>query len=272
MSSSGFAPARVALGLEYDGACFYGFQRQRQSPTVQEVLERAISRVADHAVTVHCAGRTDTGVHATGQVAHFESPSRRSERAWVLGCNTHLPAGCSVLWARAVDSAFHARFSARARRYRYRILNRWTRPGLEAGRVAWERRPLDAERMRVAARRLIGEHDFSSFRADGCQARHAVRTIREIEVGRSGHYVDLDVTANAFLYHMVRNIAGTLIEIGAGRHAVEWIDGVLAARRRAAAGPTAPADGLYFVGVEYPDYPDLPGYDPAPFPSGWNRG
>src|SRR6056297_2319357 len=180
---------RIALGIEYDGGRFFGFQRQRQSPTVQEVLERAIARVADHEVTVHCAGRTDTGVHATGQVAHFESGSRRSERAWVLGCNTHLPAGCAVLWAREVDAAFHARFSARARRYRYRILNRWIRPGLDAGRVAWERRSLDAGRMHAAAQRLIGEHDFSSFRADGCQARHAVRTVRRIDVVRDGQEV-----------------------------------------------------------------------------------
>lgn len=264
------SPIRVALGVEYDGGCFYGFQRQRQTPTVQQVLERAIARVADQEVTVHCAGRTDTGVHASGQVVHFETTARRSERAWVLGCNTHLPSGCAVTWARAVDGRFHARFSARARRYRYRILNRWIRPGLDAGRVAWERRMLDAERMHAAAQCLVGEHDFSSFRADGCQARHAVRTIQRIAVARDLHEVVVDVTANAFLYHMVRNIAGTLIEIGAGKRPVEWIGEVLAARRRATAGPTAPADGLYFVGAEYPEHPDLPAFEIAPFPRGWN--
>jgi len=263
-------PTRIALGVEYDGGRFYGFQRQRQTPTVQQELERAIARVADHEVTVHCAGRTDTGVHASGQVVHFETTAGRSERAWVLGCNTRLPSGCAVLWARAVDSRFHARFSARARRYRYRILNRWIRPGLEAGRVAWERRILDAERMDAAAQHLVGEHDFSSFRADGCQARHAVRTIRRIAVSRDDEEVVVEVTANAFLYHMVRNIAGTLIEIGAGNRPVEWISEVLAARRRAVAGPTAPADGLYFVGVEYPEHPDLPAFESAAFPRGWN--
>jgi tRNA pseudouridine38-40 synthase len=270
MRASNPLASRVALGVEYDGGRFYGFQRQRQTPTVQEALERAISRVADHEVTVHCAGRTDTGVHATGQVVHFETTAHRSERAWVLGANTNLPAGCAVLWARAVDDRFHARFSARARRYRYRILNRWIRPGLDAGRVAWERRLLNADRMHCAARRLLGEHDFSSFRADGCQARHAVRTIRGIAVERHQHEVVVDVTANAFLYHMVRNISGTLIEIGTGNRPVDWIDEVLAARRRAIAGPTAPADGLYFVGAEYPDYPELPAFEFLPFPRGWN--
>lgn len=270
MSTPNDSPKRVALGVEYDGSRFYGFQRQRQTPTVQEILERALARVADHPVLVHCAGRTDTGVHALCQVAHFETDAERSERAWVLGCNTNLPTGCTVLWARAMPPTFHARFSARARSYRYRILNRWTRPGLLAGRAAWERRRLDAERMHDAAQRLVGEHDFSSFRADGCQARHAVRTIREIAVRRDGEEVVIEVTANAFLYHMVRNIAGTLIEIGSGKRDVGWIDTVLAARHRRTAGPTAPAEGLYFLGVEYPDHPDLPSRNPAPFPRGWN--
>ncbi len=264
------AENRVVLGLEYDGSRFFGFQRQRQTPTVQEVLERATARVADQPVTVHCAGRTDTGVHAICQVVHFDTPAERSERAWVLGCNSHLPAGASVLWARRAAPGFHSRFSARARTYRYRILNRWTRPGLLAGRVSWERRVLDASRMHAAAQALLGEHDFSSFRAPGCQARHAVRTLRSIGVERFGNEVVIEVTANAFLYHMVRNIAGTLIDVGAGKRTPEWVAGVLACRRRAEAGDTATADGLYFVGVEYPDYPELPTFETSAFPRGWN--
>lgn len=261
---------RIVLGLEYDGSRFFGFQRQRQKPTVQEELERAAGRVADGAVTVHCAGRTDTGVHALCQVVHFDTPVERSERTWVLGCNSHLPAGTSVLWARHAAPGFHARFSARARTYRYRILNRWTRPGLLAGRISWERRALDAARMHQAARALVGEHDFSSFRAPGCQAKHAVRAMRAIRVERVGNEVVIEVTANAFLYHMVRNIAGTLVEVGAGKRPPEWVADVLARRRRAEAGVTATADGLYFVGVEYPDYPELPTFETSAFPRGWN--
>lgn len=264
------APTRVVLGVEYDGSRFFGFQRQRQQPTVQQVLEAALGSVADHPVTVHCAGRTDTGVHAICQVAHFDTDVERSERAWVLGCNSHLPAGASVLWVRPAAPGFHARFSARARTYRYRILNRWTRPGLLAGRVSWERRRLDAERMNAAARVLVGEHDFSSFRAPGCQARHAVRTVRSIDVQRAGNEVIIEITANAFLYHMVRNIAGTLIEIGAGKRPKEWVGDVLDRRRRAEAGVTAPPDGLYLVAVEYPDHPELPTHEARAFPRGWN--
>ena len=261
---------RIVLGVEYDGSRFFGFQRQRQHPTVQEELERALARVADAPVTIHCAGRTDTGVHAICQVVHFDTPVARSERAWVLGCNSHLPAGASVLWARPAEPGFHARFSARARTYRYRILNRWTRPGLLAGRVSWERRVLDASSMHEAAQHLLGEHDFSSFRAPGCQARHAVRTLRSIRVERAGNEVVIEVMANAFLYHMVRNIVGTLIEVGAGKRPTEWVADVLARRRRAEAGATATADGLYFVGVEYPDYPELPVFEARAFPRGWN--
>ncbi|MEX2499130.1 MAG: tRNA pseudouridine(38-40) synthase TruA [Wenzhouxiangellaceae bacterium] len=261
---------RIVLGVEYDGSRFFGFQRQRQKPTVQEVLETAVARVADQPVTIHCAGRTDTGVHAICQVVHFDTLVERSERTWVLGCNSHLPAGASVLWARRAGPEFHARFSARARSYRYRILNRWTRPGLLAGRVSWERRVLDAGRMHEAAQLLVGEHDFSSFRAPGCQARHAVRMLRSIAVQRHGNEVIMDVTANAFLYHMVRNIVGTLIDVGVGKQSPQWVADVLARRRRAAAGVTATADGLYFVGVDYPDYPELPTFEASAFPRGWN--
>jgi tRNA pseudouridine38-40 synthase len=260
----------VVLGVEYDGSRFFGFQRQRQEPTVQQVLESALAIVADRSVTVLCAGRTDTGVHAAGQVIHFDTPTQRSERGWVLGANSNLCEGVSVLWARAAPPGFHARFSARARSYRYRILNRWTRPGLTAGRVAWVRRRLDAERMHEAAAALVGEHDFTSFRAPGCQAQHARRTIHSASVERHGDEIVLDITANAFLYHMVRNIAGTLIEIGAGKRPVDWTTEALAARRRSAAGPTAPADGLYFMSVNYPDFPEIPAGQTPSFPRGWN--
>ena len=249
---------RLAAGIEYDGSGFFGWQRQRQSPTVQECLEQALSRVADHPVTVHCAGRTDTGVHGHCQVVHFDSMAERRERSWVLGANTHLHPGISVLWVRPVDDDFHARFSATRRRYRYRMLNRWVRPAIERGRVAWIRHPLDAGRMHEAAQALVGEHDFSSFRAVGCQAKSPVRRIHHLSVARQGSEVIVDIEANAFVYHMVRNIAGTLIQVGRGERPVHWPAGVLEARDRTVAGPTAPAEGLYFVAPAYPDYPDLP--------------
>lgn len=261
---------RIAFGLEYDGSRFRGFQRQQQRPTVQEVLEDALATVADHPVTVHCAGRTDTGVHAACQVIHIETRAARSERAWVLGANSNLPDAVAVRWARFVDDRFHARFSARGRHYRYCILNRWIRPGLHAGRVAWERRPLDAARMHDAAQALVGEHDFSSFRALGCQAKHPVRELKRIGVVRHENELVLDVSANAFLYHMVRNIAGTLIAVGCGERAPGWVADVLAARDRKQAGVTAPPEGLCFMGVDYPDHPELPSRADRldPFPRG----
>lgn len=249
---------RLAVGVEYDGSGFFGWQRQRQSPTVQECLEQALGRVADHDVTLHCAGRTDSGVHARCQVAHFDTSAARAERSWVLGANTNLTQGISLLWARPVDESFHARFSARRRRYRYRIVNGWVRPAIERNRVTWFRRPLDAERMQAAAQGLIGEHDFSSFRAPGCQARSPVRTIHSVSVSRLDCEVIIDIEANAFLYHMVRNIAGVLLSIGEGRKPESWLNEVLAARSRRAGGVTAPAQGLYFMSVQYPDFPDLP--------------
>lgn len=249
---------RLAAGIEYDGSGFYGWQRQRQSPTVQECLESALGRVADHPIVVHCAGRTDTGVHAHCQVMHFDTAAERPERAWVLGANTHLHPGISVLWVRPVDDGFHARFSATRRRYRYRMLNRWVRPAIARGRVAWVRRPLDARRMHEAAQALPGEHDFSSFRAVGCQAKSPVREIHHLSVTRHGHEVVIDIEANAFVYHMVRNIAGTLIPVGKGEKPASWPAEVLSAADRTVAGPTAPAEGLYFVAPSYPDYPQLP--------------
>lgn len=249
---------RYALGLEYDGSGFLGWQIQRQEPTVQGCLERAVARVANHEVRVHCCGRTDTGVHAHCQVAHFDSLAERSERSWILGINSHLPAGISVLWIRGVDDDFHARFAAYARSYQYRVLNRWIRPALEAQYVSWYRKPLDEARMHIAAQALVGEHDFSAFRAAACQATHAVREIQAISVSRQGNRVLLDITANGFLYHMVRNIAGNLMVIGSGEMEPEWMAQLLVGKDRARAAATAPPEGLYFMGARYPEKYQLP--------------
>lgn len=256
---------RYALGVEYDGSGFYGWQTQRQEPTVQASLEAALARVADHPVRVACAGRTDTGVHATCQVAHFDTDARRSPRSWVLGANSNLPDAVSVLWMQPVPDDFHARFSALARSYRYVILNRWIRPALEADRVSWQRRPLDHGAMNEAARALLGEHDFSAFRSSGCSANHPVREVQAVSVGRQADRVHLDITANGFLYHMVRNIAGSLMEVGLGERPVSWVGELLAGRDRTRAGVTAPPAGLYFTGVRYPEHFGLP-TTPAAFP------
>jgi len=258
---------RYAIGLEYDGSRFLGWQIQRQEPTVQGCLAQALARVANQDVRVVCCGRTDTGVHALGQVAHFDSDAKRAERDWVLGINSHLPSGASVLWIRPVDDSFHARFSAFSRSYRYLVLNRWIRPALEARRMSWCRQPLDAAKMHEAAQALRGEHDFTSFRAGACQARHAVREIHEISVERAGDVVAIEVTANGFLYHMVRNIAGSLMRVGAGEAEVEWPARLLEWRDRSKAAPTAAPEGLYFVRARYPEQYALPAVAPA-FPRG----
>ncbi len=257
---------RLAAGVEYDGSGFFGWQRQRQTPTVQACLEEALSSVANHPVIVHCAGRTDTGVHARCQVIHFDTQAERSERSWVLGTNSRLPEGISLLWVRTVSDEFHARFSARSRRYRYRILNRWIRPAMERGRVAWVRHRLDERLMNEAAQTLIGEHDFSSFRAAGCQAKSPVRTVTEASVVRSGHELHFDIEANAFVYHMVRNIAGSLIKVGRGLSPPSWIADLLKQRNRSAAGITAPAQGLCFVAASYPNFGHLPTHQDIAFP------
>ncbi len=250
---------RVALGVQYDGAGFRGWQAQQPGTrTVQTVLEQALARVADHPVRLVCAGRTDAGVHGVGQVAHFDTTAVRSERAWVLGGNAHLPLDISLNWARQTPDDFHARFSALARRYRYVILNRPQRSALWRERATWHYRPLDAERMQRAGQALVGEHDFSSFRAAECQARHPVRDLHEITIRRQGDGVVLDVEANAFLHHMVRNIAGVLMSIGAGDRPVEWAREVLEQRDRTQAGVTAPAAGLYLLAVRYPERFGLP--------------
>ncbi len=249
---------RLALGIEYDGTSYNGWQRQKTGLGVQQRLEEALSQVADQAIEITCAGRTDTGVHASGQVAHFDTQARRSQRGWLLGANSNLPADISVSWVRHVDAAFHARFSATGRSYRYRILNRLQRSALHRERAWWVHQPLDSTRMQEAAQRLLGEHDFSAFRAAGCQSGSAVREVTRIEVARDGDWITLSVSANAFLMHMVRNITGTLVAIGQGEAPVEWISEVLESRDRSVGGVTAPPHGLTLVTVDYPSEFGIP--------------
>jgi tRNA pseudouridine38-40 synthase len=249
---------RIAAGIEYDGRRFRGWQSQPGERCVQDVVEHALAHVADAPVRLHCAGRTDTGVHALGQVVHFDAVTERPERAWVLGANTLLPNDVSLLWARPVPENFHARFSATGRRYRYLILDRSARSAMLAGRVTWIHRPLDAERMGVAAEALVGTHDFSSYRAIGCQAKHPVRTVTELTVQRREALIEISISANAFLHHMVRNIAGVLIAIGRGDASVGWAGEVLERRDRTAGGVTAMPDGLYLDQIGYPSEFGLP--------------
>ena len=243
---------RIALGIEYDGTDFHGWQRQRTGRTVQGCVEEALSRVADHKLAVVCAGRTDTGVHATEQVIHIDTVAVREEKAWIRGGNANLPSDIRVQWAREVDESFHARFSARRRHYRYVILNRPYPSAQFRHRASWVYAQLDEAAMRAGAIHLLGEHDFTSFRALACQAKHPIRTIHTLDVHRCGDFIYIDVVANAFLHHMVRCIAGVLITIGRGEASPEWVREVLEARDRAAGGITAPATGLYLVAVHYP--------------------
>nr|WP_282571234.1 tRNA pseudouridine(38-40) synthase TruA [Methylonatrum kenyense] len=254
----------MALGIEYDGGRYAGWQHQRHATSVQEMLEAALSRVADHRVAVTCAGRTDAGVHAVGQVVHFDTDAQRDLHGWLLGVTSNLPDDIAVTWVRQVPADFDARFSATGRCYRYVILSRPTRPGLLHGRVSWIWKQLDAKVMQRAGAALVGEHDFTSYRAIGCQARHARRCITRLQVTADGPFIYLDVAANAFLHHMVRNIAGVLMTIGAGEAAPEWAAQVLAARDRTAGGVTAPAAGLYMVAVDYPQRFGLPPAPPPP--------
>jgi tRNA pseudouridine38-40 synthase len=243
---------RFALGIEYDGTAFLGWQRLRDGATVQAEVENALSFVADAPIRVICAGRTDAGVHARCQVAHFDSDADRDPRAWQLGANSRLPRAVAVLWARAVDPDFHARFSACARRYRYRIVNRGARAALDARYATWERMPLDVDAMQRAAQVLVGEHDFGAFRSVACQSRTPNREVREIRVERRGSEVVIEIEANAFLHHMVRNIVGSLLPVGRGERPLGWIGELLHGRDRDRAGPTAPAQGLVFLGPRYP--------------------
>lgn len=245
-------PRKIALRVEYDGSTFSGWQRQESVPSVQERLETALSRVADHPIQVCCAGRTDAGVHAVTQVVHFETTAQRLPKAWVWGTNTHLPRAVRVLWATEISADFDARRSALSRTYHYFIYNSPIRPALLSPQVTWCYRPLVAEDMHKAAQTWLGEHDFSSFRAAECQSRSPVRRVMNIAVQRQGAVVRFSVTANAFLHHMVRNMAGVLMDIGAGRQDIEWAERVLKARARIKAGITAAPNGLYLVSVAYP--------------------
>lgn len=249
---------RIALGIEYDGTDFLGWQRLSHGASVQASLERALSFVAAEPITVTCAGRTDAGVHGRCQVVHFDTEVQRDMRAWVLGTCSNLPTSVAVLWAQLVPDDFHARFSARSRRYRYSILNRAVRPALDARYVTWERQPLDAERMHAAAQVLVGEHDFSAFRAISCQAAHARREVKRLSVRREGQQVIVDIEANAFLHHMVRNIVGSLLPVGRGEQPAAWVGELLAGRNREVAGPTAPSSGLTFLGPRYEAHWGLP--------------
>lgn len=249
---------RLAAGIEYVGSRFCGWQVQKHSDSIQAELERALGQVADHPVRVTAAGRTDTGVHALAQVVHFDTPAKRTVQGWALGTNTHLPSDISVRWVAPVSCEFHARFSARSRRYRYLMHNARTRSGLLSERAAWVKRPLDEQRMDEAAQALVGEHDFSAFRGSGCQSRSPVRAVSDISVRRKDELVILDIRANAFLLHMVRNIAGSLMEIGVGDRPIQWLRTLLEERKRTLAGMNAPPGGLYFTAVEYPPEFGLP--------------
>lgn len=250
---------RVAMVFEYDGEHFHGWQFQKSGVrSVEGDLAKAIERVANHPVDMVCAGRTDAGVHASYQVIHFETPSIRSLHSWVMGVNTALPDAIAVHWAGNVSSDFHARFSAIYRRYRYVIYNGRVRPGIMRRQVSWNFRALDAEAMQRAAQVLVGEHDFSSFRAAGCQSRSPMRFMERVNVSRKGDYVIIDVQANAFLHHMVRNIAGALMAVGCGNKPEQWIADVLEAKDRKLAGVTAPPYGLYLVDVGYPEGAGIP--------------
>jgi tRNA pseudouridine38-40 synthase len=249
---------RFAAGLEYDGRAYSGWQFQRGLQTVQDVVQRALSRVADAPVECVCAGRTDAGVHASAQVVHFDTDAIRSERGWRLGANSYLPSDVSVAWLREVPGHFHARYSAVARSYRYLILNRDSRSALAFGRATWERRPLDAERMHSAAQVLVGEQDFSAFRAIECQAKSPLRRVEHLEVSRDAQWLTIAITANAFLHHMVRNVAGLLMSVGHGESPPERVATVLASRDRKTNAATAPPDGLYLAAVRYPAEFGLP--------------
>lgn len=255
---------RWALGVEYDGRCFHGWQTQGPAPhavgdrpagavlpTIQDALEAALSQIADAKIQVMCAGRTDAGVHATGQVVHFDTGADRPDTAWVRGVNAQLPESCAIRWAKPVPDDFHARFSATGRHYRYVLLNRPERPAVFAGRIGWVHRPLDAGLMAEAAQSLLGTHDFSSFRAAECQANSPIRTLTEARVVRHGDWLVFDFAANAFLQHMIRNLVGALVHIGKGGVAPAYMAELLAQQDRTLAPPTFMPDGLYLTGVDY---------------------
>ena len=257
------AVRRIALGLAYDGSGFAGWQSQASGDTIQDALERALAAIAGVEIRVVAAGRTDAGVHAAAQVVHFDTEADRPESAWVRGVNSHLPPRIAVQWATPVDAEFHARFSATARSYRYVLMNHPVRPALASNHAGWFHRELDVVAMRGAGTLLVGEHDYSSFRSSECQAKSPVRTIERLDIAKRGPWIFIDITANAFLHHMVRNIVGSLIHIGKGAEPVEWMGELLAQRDRTRAPPTMSAAGLYLTAVRYPPMWQLPAFAPA---------
>jgi tRNA pseudouridine38-40 synthase len=250
---------RIALGIEYDGSRFLGWQTQPGGGTLQDALQAALAGIAGAPIGVAAAGRTDRGVHARGQVVHFDTDVERPDSAWVRGTNAMLPESIAVLWAKRMPEAFHARYSARSRTYRYVLVNRPVRAALEARRAGWFHHPLDLEAMRAAAALLVGEHDFTAFRSSECQAKSPVRSIYDFSIEKTEHRFDFVVRANAFLHHMVRNLVGTLVYVGKGKHAPAWAREVLESRDRGRAAPTFAAEGLYLEAVEYEAHWGLPG-------------
>ena len=251
---------RVAAIIEYDGTDYAGWQSQEHSSSIQDAVQSALSFVAGHPVIAICAGRTDKGVHAVGQVIHFDTHAMRTPRAWVLGANTQLAPAIALQWAGEVTMGFHARHRAARRVYRYAILNRSARSALQRTRAAWVHRPLDAGAMHEAAQALIGEHDFSAFRSVECQSKTPIRRVDAIEVTRKGDYLWLQITANAYLHHMVRNIVGAAVYVGSARHSSDWLRELLESRDRRLAAPTFPPDGLYLTAVEYDPAFGLPAF------------
>jgi len=255
---------RIALGLEYDGSRFQGWQTQPGGGTVQDALQAALAAIACEPVSVICAGRTDRGVHASGQVIHFDTRAERPDTAWVRGVNGSLPETVVVLWACRVPEDFHARYSARGRTYRYVLVNRPVRPALSARYAGWLHAKLEVALMREAARVLIGEHDFSAFRSAECQARTPVRTLHELAIERTGDRIDFVLRANAFLHHLARNLVGALLLVGKGARSPDWVQEVLQSRDRSRAAPTFGPEGLYLESVEYAPAWGLPQAGPSP--------
>lgn len=251
---------RIALGIEYNGNNYHGWQAQQDIPCVQKTLEKALSQIANESIQIYCAGRTDKGVHAQGQVVHFDTMATRNLRAWTLGTNTLLPADIAVIWAKETSIDFHARYSASFRYYRYIIQNRPSRAGLFSKQVTAYPHKLNINLMQQAAHYLLGTHDFSAFRAAFCQAPHPIRTLMHLAIYKKSQFIYIDIAANAFLHHMVRNIVGSLLEVGKGSKPVIWIQKVLESKDRTQAGSTAPAHGLYFMGVGYPSYFGMPDF------------
>ena len=254
---------RLALGISYNGQAYQGWQSQLSGLTVQDKLEAALGKFTQHRVSTLCAGRTDAGVHGLMQVIHFDTPLERSTASWVRGSNAFLSRDIAVEWAQVMPPEFHCRASALSRRYAYIVMESPVRPSLDAGRVGWVFKPLMKDAMQQAAAHLLGEHDFTSFRASACQALSPVKTLQRLEISQRGAYWRFEFEANAFLHHMIRNIMGCLITVGQGKQAPDWVQAVLAARDRNAAAPTFSPDGLYFLGPRYAPHWGLPERTPA---------